>query len=391
MILALSMVVTGSVNIIMAKLQNNTTITKCTSNGTHTSCEEDSFNHPGVQTWYMFIGETLCLGVFFISKYLYRRRERLGLLKEGEVEPKLTNPWHIFLYPALCDITATTLMNIGLLFTAASVYQMLRGASVLFTALFSVLFLRRRLRIHHYIGLYLVVTGITIVGVASVVFGDDNNESSSNMVLGIVLVIAAQVVVATQFIVEEKFIGKYSVPPIAVVGSEGIFGLVIVSCILPALQYINISGKPIEDTRDAFKYLEESWVMDAAVPGYIFSIAFFNFCGVSITKFLSATHRSTIDSCRTVVVWVFSLIVGWEDFLWLQLIGFFFLVSGTFMYNEVYPLPFMNFWRNLFSCFPSCFAHLDEQDEEKSKLLVNSEDNYNNGKLEIKQTSNSAY
>ena len=47
--------------------------------------------------------------------------------------------------PACCDIAGTTLMNVGLLFVAASIYQMTRGALVLFVGLFSVLFLRRKL------------------------------------------------------------------------------------------------------------------------------------------------------------------------------------------------------------------------------------------------------
>ena len=34
----------------------------------------------------------------------------------------------LFILPTLCDLTATTLMNLGLFYTTASVYQMLRGA-----------------------------------------------------------------------------------------------------------------------------------------------------------------------------------------------------------------------------------------------------------------------
>ena len=51
--------------------------------------------------------------------------------------------WRIILLalPACCDITGTTLMNVGLLFVAASIYQMTRGALVLFVGLFSVFFL----------------------------------------------------------------------------------------------------------------------------------------------------------------------------------------------------------------------------------------------------------
>jgi hypothetical protein len=55
--------------------------------------------------------------------------------------------WKITLLalPAICDILGTTLMNAGLLFVAASIYQMTRGALVLFVGLFSVIFLHRHL------------------------------------------------------------------------------------------------------------------------------------------------------------------------------------------------------------------------------------------------------
>lgn len=44
-------------------------------------------------------------------------------------------------------------MNIGLLSVTASVYQMMRGAEMLFAALFAVMFLKRHLNKHHYMGI----------------------------------------------------------------------------------------------------------------------------------------------------------------------------------------------------------------------------------------------
>ena len=69
--------------------------------------------------------------------------------------------------PALCDLTGTTvrnpsppavqfcdlgaqLMNVGLLYTPVSIYQMTRGALVLFVGILSVVFLRRRLHLYQY-------------------------------------------------------------------------------------------------------------------------------------------------------------------------------------------------------------------------------------------------
>src|SRR5205085_4383344 len=77
--------------------------------------------------------------------------------------------------PACCDIAGTTLMNVGLLFVAASIYQMTRGALVLFVGLFSVVFLKRKLYLYHWFSLLLVVVGVGLVGLAGALFKGDKN------------------------------------------------------------------------------------------------------------------------------------------------------------------------------------------------------------------------
>ena len=62
--------------------------------------------------------------------------------------------------PTAFDLVATVLMNVGLLSVTASVYQMMRGAEMLFAALFAVLFLRRRLNRWHLGGIGCCVAGI---------------------------------------------------------------------------------------------------------------------------------------------------------------------------------------------------------------------------------------
>jgi drug/metabolite transporter (DMT)-like permease len=65
----------------------------------------------------------------------------------------------IFLLPACCDMTGTSLMYVGLNLTHASVFQMLRGSVILFTGIFSVVFLGRKLYAFHWIGMMLVLFG----------------------------------------------------------------------------------------------------------------------------------------------------------------------------------------------------------------------------------------
>lgn len=53
---------------------------------------------------------------------------------------------------------------------------------------------------------------------------------------------------------------------------------------------------------------------------FIFSIALFNFTGISVTKRLSATTRMILDSVRTLVVWSFSIPLFGEKFIPFQVI-----------------------------------------------------------------------
>ena len=71
----------------------------------------------------------------------------------------------------------------------------------------------------------------------------------------------------------------------------------------------------------------------------------FNFFGLSVTRSVSATSRSTIDTCRTLFIWIVSLGLGWETFKWLQILGFALLVYGTFLFNGIVRPPTMRLVR----------------------------------------------
>jgi drug/metabolite transporter (DMT)-like permease len=158
--------------------------------------------------------------------------------------------WRVLLLslPAICDILGTTLMNVGLLFVVASIYQMTRGALVLFVGLFSVLFLRKRLHAFQWFALVTVVLGVGIVGLAGAIYKDDKAAPSVALaarealaaltkrakspealrtILGIFLIAGAQIFTASQFVFEEYILEKYELEPLKVVGWEGIFGFSI--------------------------------------------------------------------------------------------------------------------------------------------------------------------
>lgn len=135
--------------------------------------------------------------------------------------------------------------------------------------------------------------------------------------MGIILLLISQCFTGVQFIVEEKILGTYYIDPFIIVGSEGMWGLCYYLAVLPLMQLITCGyGGGTLSGMCNFGYLENSaygFQQMANNPTLIWqtvisvcSIALFNSFGLATTKYASAAQRSTIDTSRTVVIWVVS-------------------------------------------------------------------------------------
>ena len=108
--------------------------------------------------------------------------------------------------PSALNLVATVLMSIGLLYVTVSIYQMMRGAELVFAAIFSVLFLGKKLYKLHYVGIACAVVGISMVGIASILSPEQNDTGTkAQQVLGISLIVLAQAIQAGQICFEEHF------------------------------------------------------------------------------------------------------------------------------------------------------------------------------------------
>ena len=281
--------------------------------------------------------------------------------------------WRVILLalPACCDIAGTTLMNVGLLFVAASIYQMTRGALVLFVGLFSVVFLRRKLYLYQWASLFIVVIGVGIVGLAGAiapnpqakpeprsvvetgmlllrtvsdsVHATARTPEAVQTIIGVLLIAGAQIFTATQFVLEEWILEQYALQPLKVVGWEGVFGFIVT---LLGMIILHLAIGRTEKGRYGYFDAKEGWrevtqYRSIGISSFLImiSIGGFNFFGLSVTRTVSATARSTIDTCRTLFIWVVSLGLGWETFKWLQILGFALLVYGTFLFNDIVRPP----------------------------------------------------
>ncbi|KAM8726693.1 solute carrier family 35 member F6 [Acanthopagrus schlegelii] len=354
------MLTTGSLNTLSAKWADMFSAKGCHGDPEH------SFSHPFVQAVGMFLGELSCLAVFYILLCHDKRRPQPTMNPGQSFNPLLFFP------PAMCDMTATSIMYVALNMTSASSFQMLRGAVIIFTGLLSVAFLGRRLAPSQWIGILTTILGLVIVGLADFFSGHHDDEHKlSDVITGDLLIIMAQVIVSVQMVLEEKFVYKHDVHPLRAVGTEGFFGFVVLSLLLIPMYFIGVgafSDNPrhvLEDALDAFCQIGHKPLILLALLGNTVSIAFFNFAGISVTKEISATTRMVLDSLRTLVIWVVSLGLGWEQFQGLQVLGFLVLLAGTALYNGLH--------RPLLARLPCCArmaSAVEENDQgERERLL----------------------
>lgn len=287
------------------------------------------FDHPYFQSLLMMFGEFLCLVTYWCT----RKREEEDVVQSGKA------PVYIFLVACLFDWTATTLVNMAYGVIAASVVQMTRGAVVVFTCLFSMVFLGRRQYAYHMLGVFFVTFGITLVSLSSFLTPATKSQTEATTsvwprVLGISLCILAQVFQASMLVYEEKIMSKYTLPPLQVVGMEGTCGIVFGVILLAFLNATHVESTPV-----AYYQLTHCKPLLFAAIASIFSIAFFNYSGVTVTQQASAVARSTIDVSRTIIIWMVELSLGWNSFNALQFGGFFFVAVGTLIYNRLIVIP----------------------------------------------------
>lgn len=148
----------------------------------------------------------------------------------------------IFAIPAAFDFTASTLMFIALTMLPASVYQMMRGFINVVTPVFSIIFLKRKLYIHHWVGVASIVLGVGEVGWVAMKYDSSDVTTGGSTALGIILILISQFFAGGLYIVEEYFLGDYYLDPMKVVGSEGMWGLGYYMAVLPIMQAVHCTG-----------------------------------------------------------------------------------------------------------------------------------------------------
>jgi len=406
-IVVLLMVTTGTLNTVSAGLQ-------IARQGKGIDGDYNYFEHPFVQTLFMMLGECLCMVAYLILKYVVYK-DTPEVIDGPDAKPM--NP--LVLWPAaFLDIFATGLGYLGMIFMAnPGFFQMLRCTPIIWCGLLSIPFLGQRLKANNWIGIGILSTGLMIKAIPDAVkpfvdytingtdihpdglgnilpddphgwefcnfrlgvptfssivtrpldpLEEDSEEMSAavKLLVGIALVIVAEFFHGVQFVYESKYLTKYNLPPLKVVGLEGINGALTLCVLLwPAyfLQDIPYFGvgpnKSIEDMLDGLHQIfagdNGGWTICWTL-GNMCSIAVFNYAGITVMKELTATTRAVLDQIRVILIYIVFLIPFGpflckerDHFVFVAPIGLVILIIGVFIYNDILIMPAYRKWRGI--------------------------------------------
>ncbi|KAH0793158.1 putative integral membrane protein [Histomonas meleagridis] len=348
------MLIFGTCTVVTQKLlfsQSSKGLEKYGDHGVH------DFRKPWFQTDLMFCGMMLSLIAYLI---LGRKDKKAQEINEEPVPIKNRIKFYLGCsLPAICDLCATSLSNVQLLYINASVWQMLRGSMVIFSSLFCAFILKRPHYPYMWWSILGVVIALTIVGIACVMSTGAGvaGVSQSKTIMAIFLVIVAQLIQATQLVIEDFILHDCDTHPLQLVGLKGTWGFIFCTSIaMPTVQFLGgDEGNGVhEDIVDTFTMIGNNTFILTFVVLYCLFILFYNVGGMLVINVYSAVHRTILEGLRTVCIWIVQLIIfyttgnyklgeEWNAWSLMQLAGFFLLFTSTLMYNKILRLPFFKY------------------------------------------------
>jgi len=253
--------------------------------------------------------------------------------------------------PSIFDLAATALCMMGLRYLDVSIYQLLRGSGIIFVALMKQHVLGDRLYNFQWLGVFWNVIAVFMVGATAILNSDGGDEDSmkaGNALMGVTLVMLGAFVQALQFVFEEKVmtLDEAAVPPLLLIGMEGLWGTVLcLTVVYPLVYYLpGEDHGSYEDPFNTYAMFMDSPVIQYAFIVYFFAIFGYNLFAVLVTFALNSVWHAILDNFRPITVWLTDLAIyyiitsgnygeTWTVYSYLQLAGMMVLLYGTSIYN----------------------------------------------------------
>ena len=260
----------------------------------------------------------------------------------------------LMLIPAAFECVAFCLGTYAQILMALSLAMIMKGAKVVFSAIFTVTFLKRRLERYHWFAVALCVSGLAVAGGSEYL---NNADNIGTILLGTAMLLGCECLKAFHIIFDEKMFKTNKCDVTFVVGLEGVYACCLLIPVI-LLAWLVIPGNEdgaMENLDDTFYRIGNSVTIWGILCIYPITVLVVTIAGAMITKYLSGVHNALISVTRSIVIWALELIffygaptdlasqygVPWKQYTYLKLIGFVCVILATLIYDEDLKLKCM--------------------------------------------------
>ena len=269
--------------------------------------------------------------------------------------------------PSFCDLFASVLSNISVLYLDVSVVLMLRGSTVLFTGLISRFYLRRDVFGYQWIAIAVVLFALMLVSVAAVMSHGESGKVKKKVktgigftIAGIVIKVASKLLQSVRLLIEEDLTHVQQIPSVLLVGLEGVWSLLLCGTVfLPMVNALpGPEGNGIhEDFVDSCLMLVSNKWIAVLFAFHVVLMVALTISSMIVTETTNAVFRTLFDLTRIIFVWLLQIALhysmkgtaledhfgkigeAWSSWSYMQLVGFGLLIVGMFIYAKVIRIP----------------------------------------------------
>ena len=290
------------------------------------------------------------------------------------VAMKLQKAYHLgfrrilFIFvPSFCDLFASVLSNISVLYLDVSVVLMLRGSTVLFTGLISRFYLKRDVFGYQWIAIAIVLFALMLVSVAAVMSHQQSGKARKKVktgigftIAGIAIKVGSKLLQSIRLLIEEDLTHVQQIPSVLLVGLEGVWSLILCGTVfLPMVNALpGPEGNGIhEDFVDSCVMLISNKWISLLFGFHILLMVALTVSSMIVTETTNAVFRTLFDLTRIIFVWLLQITLHysmkgtslethfgkigevWTPWSYMQLVGFGLLIVGMFVYAKLIRIP----------------------------------------------------
>lgn len=302
--------------------------------------DDTSFSYELFQTLFMFIGESLCVVLVVYSRVLNAKTPSAGQ------QNNYLHSWFIskfgkkvYAISGFCDFFGSYLQGISYNLLSNPVLMSFKMILIFNMFLYRVLIIRRKVFRHQVLGLLLLSIGMMLVVLMSLVSPNNHQSFDRNGVIGIILMLFAQIFNMFDFISMEYFMWNLKTEAAEVITIKGISGILMITICYVPLQFIYTQDSKQNSLGDPFNYLNAHAELIPFLILFMLGTCIFNFFLAKTIQVTDSLSVCTLDSGRTITYWAISFAFVSTRPDPLEIAGAFLLALGLCIYNEILIIP----------------------------------------------------